>query len=74
MKRGRPQCIAYLTQYVSSSEAKRHTLTPQCAVHRINLAVGMEYAISLLMHEPGKESGLDLVRYPHPDGAAGVAR
>jgi hypothetical protein len=34
----------------------------------------MEYAISLLMHEPGKESGLDLVRYPHPDGAAGVAR
>src|ERR1700755_3275750 len=58
MKRARPQCIAYLTQYVSSSEAKRHTLTPTCAVHRIKLAVGMEYAISLHTHEPGNVSGL----------------
>jgi len=74
VKRGRLQCIAYLTQYVSSSEAKRHTLTPTCAVHRIKLTVGMEYAISLFTHEPGNESGLDLARYPHPDGAAGVAR
>jgi hypothetical protein len=38
------------------------------------LVVGMEYAISLHTHEPGKESGLNLARYPHPDGAAGVAR
>ncbi|TDY52255.1 hypothetical protein BX592_105139 [Paraburkholderia rhizosphaerae] len=37
-------------------------------------AVGMEYAISLFTHEPGNESGLVLARYPHPDGAAGVAR
>jgi hypothetical protein len=36
--------------------------------------VGMEYAISLLMHEPDKVSGLSLARYPHPDGAAGVTR